>query len=504
MHAEYKRDLQNNYLVIEVSGCSADEDYELKMAEQNEISGLLSFHSSKMNGDLYLNYEITSKHSLDSLYAGKELGFSELIFILNGIREALEQLQKYLLNPAQLVFDPQYIYVDANRKNIQLCYLPGEEQEGTIDLLAEFFLKKLDHQDRKAVELGYRFYQQTLEENFSLKKTLKEILVEERSGTGWGSEQDYEETEEGNVQAFGRKSEYEHRKGDRSENKYRTENKYRSENKYRTENEYRNENKHRTGNEYRNGKESKSRKGTDERHNYKKDRKAGSEEGIPERMFQKIHPAVLLSTLLLLVILEIVFYFGYIGLTEFGGMFFLILAAEVMINRHWKRLKKQEEHYEKDWMVREDSREYREIREEMYPMKDTGMDTKVLAEQGEGRETQILTEQDSEVGMWLIYRNNGVYEKERPDYPNIFVGRKAVLLGKLQGESDVILNCSTVSRTHARLFQRKGHFYVKDLNSKNGTFLNGEKLNPQERREFVKGDRIVFSEVEYQVIDRMV
>ena len=67
MNAEYKRDLQNNYLILEAPEAEED-DYRLRMAEQNEISGLLPFHSARKNGILYLHYEITSRQTLESVY----------------------------------------------------------------------------------------------------------------------------------------------------------------------------------------------------------------------------------------------------------------------------------------------------------------------------------------------------------------------------------------------------------------------------------------------------
>ena len=67
MNAEYKRDLQNNYLILE-SPEDGEDSYCLRMAETNEIAGLLSFHSARKDGRLYLHYEITSRQPLQSIY----------------------------------------------------------------------------------------------------------------------------------------------------------------------------------------------------------------------------------------------------------------------------------------------------------------------------------------------------------------------------------------------------------------------------------------------------
>ena len=46
MKAEFKRDLKNNYLVIEGQEEAVGNDYCIPMVEQNRIPGLLPFHRS--------------------------------------------------------------------------------------------------------------------------------------------------------------------------------------------------------------------------------------------------------------------------------------------------------------------------------------------------------------------------------------------------------------------------------------------------------------------------
>ena len=47
-----------------------------------------------------------------------------------------------------------------------------------------------------------------------------------------------------------------------------------------------------------------------------------------------------------------------------------------------------------------------------------------------------------------------------------------------------------VSRLHARLELRGGRYWIMDLNSTNGTALNGEELTPNEETELFHGDRV--------------
>ncbi|MCD7737310.1 MAG: FHA domain-containing protein [Lachnospiraceae bacterium] len=66
----------------------------------------------------------------------------------------------------------------------------------------------------------------------------------------------------------------------------------------------------------------------------------------------------------------------------------------------------------------------------------------------------------------------------------------------------MILTSSTVSRMHARLERRENQYYLKDMNSKNGTFVNGRRLMPLEECELKKDDKVAFADIEYRVVSR--
>jgi pSer/pThr/pTyr-binding forkhead associated (FHA) protein len=54
-------------------------------------------------------------------------------------------------------------------------------------------------------------------------------------------------------------------------------------------------------------------------------------------------------------------------------------------------------------------------------------------------------------------------------------------------KSDVFLDDVTVSRAHARIDRRDRAFFVKDLGSLNGTYVNGEAV---EETKLARGDEV--------------
>lgn len=44
-------------------------------------------------------------------------------------------------------------------------------------------------------------------------------------------------------------------------------------------------------------------------------------------------------------------------------------------------------------------------------------------------------------------------------------------------KNSILIDAKTVSRRHAVIISRDGNFYVNDMNSRNGTYINDKKIN---------------------------
>lgn len=65
-------------------------------------------------------------------------------------------------------------------------------------------------------------------------------------------------------------------------------------------------------------------------------------------------------------------------------------------------------------------------------------------------------------------------------------------IGKKREEVDVVIEDMSVSRLHARIIKEADEMYIEDLNSTNGTFKNGLRMQPYEKRRLEEGDEIKF------------
>jgi serine phosphatase RsbU (regulator of sigma subunit)/pSer/pThr/pTyr-binding forkhead associated (FHA) protein len=65
-------------------------------------------------------------------------------------------------------------------------------------------------------------------------------------------------------------------------------------------------------------------------------------------------------------------------------------------------------------------------------------------------------------------------------------------------ECDVVLDVAAVSRQHAVISKRDGQFYLEDLGSRNGTYVNGRRLS--EVTPLASGDRVVICDVTFDFL----
>jgi len=67
------------------------------------------------------------------------------------------------------------------------------------------------------------------------------------------------------------------------------------------------------------------------------------------------------------------------------------------------------------------------------------------------------------------------------------LGEQAVTIGR-STEADVVIEDDRLSRRHCEIRQEEDQFYIQDLESKNGTYLNGERIESSTR--LLPGDRV--------------
>jgi hypothetical protein len=76
------------------------------------------------------------------------------------------------------------------------------------------------------------------------------------------------------------------------------------------------------------------------------------------------------------------------------------------------------------------------------------------------------------------------------EVPDITISYVPYLIGKQEGLVDYVLEAETISRIHARIDRTGEEYQLCDLNSTNGTSINGRLLETNETVTLKKGDEV--------------
>ena len=83
---------------------------------------------------------------------------------------------------------------------------------------------------------------------------------------------------------------------------------------------------------------------------------------------------------------------------------------------------------------------------------------------------------------------------------NIRITKDVFLLGSSKEGNDCVIDSPVVSRFHAKIRREGGRIYIEDMNSTNGTSVNGELLGYQDKVELKVGDIIMLADECYKIV----
>ena len=450
MNITYDRECKHTYLVAE--DLQKPDNYQLPMLEHNRIPGLLPVQTRWRAGGRSLYYEITSCQTLAHMYENEKIGSDTLFILLHSLENVLASLSKYLLDESSLRLTPDLIYLSPETRRPLFLYVPGE-QGGCRDLrlFAEFILKKLDHSDRAAVDLGYALYSRTA----APLSSVEECLLAAKK-----------DAEKNQAAESGRTD------SDRADSRRSGSNRADS-------------NRSASG-------QTDSKKTAKDRPKPPQKRRRRTAAGQKK---------ILWAALLIaggLVIYSLILFVFRLDLTQAGGLAFLLIAVVWLILSGRKEKEKSPlwDRVPKEWDDEDALDELLDgLKEQDLRVQNAGPQAAKghgpQAAGGEsGAKTRYLTE--GEDLLKLIST-----EPER--YPDLMIREKEMTLGKKESGADIHLTSDAVSRMHACFKKGEAGWQLTDLNSMNGTFVNDDRLSPGETRKIDSGDRVQIADLLFRV-----
>ena len=518
MQARYRREVDGNYLELSDQDFR-EKEYTLQMLRNNQPESFLRLRISNLNGQPVLLYEVTSMQPVSRFFERSGVGEKQLRMMLDGLEDVQKEARRFLLSVSDIVLDPDYIFYDQDRKRVRFLYAPqyGLKGEGSLKSLAEFLLRHLDHKDAAAVALGYALYDKCTDAAANLSWILEELEGEvKREDPETGQDEEGSKT----IPSFGRER--------IMQSSIRRE---------------------RTGTD--SGRQSYGECARSAVSPNKEEQEALGKEERKKRGFfiwkKEDLKGILLITGISLgssILFALTVWFGKLDLTQTGGLFFGMIALVWLIYRVAIGNRKEKEDiwageledpdeeeaylealmtdvYSKepgrripltgmegalsgigpDFFHAEDvtKAEYREA-------KRAGLDGRAGAnpgtafagtveeagEQASAGYTRVLGYAFTQKKLWLISED---MRRSR----DLLIEGGTVRIGKKPDQVDLCIPLDVISRVHAQIRQTADGAYLQDLNSTNGTSINGQLMEPSQEQPIQEGDRISFAGVRFTV-----
>ena len=475
MRAEYKRDMNHNYLILYGEDEINTDAYQVRMLVGNVIPSVLKCRIQGMDGRFLIYFDITSKQALNILYEERKMKIEDLNLIFGGFVQVMEDAAEYLINPGQFLLSPEYMYADVEKKKIYFCMMPGYEKDikNQFQLLAEYILPKIDHEDSQAVLLGYGVYKRTMEDCFHLEHIKEELYKVQ-------GQKDREKEAEKDI--------------------------------------------------WKSGEENQDVLNIHIQEDYLEDDESGMEfvrEGEAPKKRGLLYKAGMIGVAaVLLCLITVAVLSGYLPYMETGTVLgiIIVLATGVMLVTYIIKKKKNPGIYPRKNIRERENETLRKKTKTNTEIKTNTADYDKSGSEWFGRDSlemseinkvkqQIPTEEKREKRLYeqshpdygetvvlsagAVSGPSSLVSKEPGELATIYLNEDLTVIGKLENACDAVIDLPTVSRIHAKIRKREEAYYLTDMNSRNGTSVNGRLLRPEEEYQLEPEDEIDFAQARY-------
>ncbi|WP_207724633.1 DUF6382 domain-containing protein [Blautia difficilis] len=441
--------MNHNYLILYGEKDINTDSYQVRMLVGNIIPSLLKCRIQGVDGKFMMYFDITSKQAVSTLYEEKKLGNEDLRLIFGGFVRVMEEAAEYLINPAQLVLKPQYIFADCEKKELFFCLMPGYDKDikEQFQLLTEYILPKIDHEDSEAVILGYGVYRRTMENSFHLEH-IKEELYRKQNNKEEIKTETEKDSREISVQETGEESLMQ--SSGMSENFWREEK---------------------------------------------------TEKTDSHKLFGK-KVAVFVLILLALAGVTMAISGGYLPHQDISVLLGVVLAGmggimlAVLIIRKAKDVYKQPQRESREKPQLSEKFVRPPVNEILQEGSDDSIKT-MMEKKSLHREREEDFGETVVLSAGVVSGPASLVSREPGELAPIYLQEELTVIGKLENACDAVIDLPTVSRIHAKIRKREEEYYLSDMNSRNGTIVNGRLLLPEEEYRLQEEDEVDFAQARY-------
>lgn len=540
-----------------------EDDYEVKMLMLNTPEYFLHITMNYIDEKNSIYYDISSKQQLSKLFEYGKVTMEDVKSLFDNISRMVRVVDEYMLNLDRVILNPQDIYVSLSDKKYSFMYSPVAGEKDFYDKmrsLFEYILERFDHSVKKSSLVKfYEIYQRILVRDYTPDK-LMEFFDDENEGIHIINEEDLTDGRADNAygedNAYGRDRAYGEDNANGKNNDYVEDINYAGNNNYAKDKTYIRNNNRVKGKAYTKDNDSIIDMIYDRNDNYNKDKNFEGtviKDVMPEiintdkpdkRSKKTTFIIKAVATVLVLNAIVSMFFKSYavikIGTTAsiiciiVGlAIFYITDKAAKVIGELINEDKVTEDELipyrlhnygnktengiaedkaseaqvntglDNEYGKQKDNNEYDNIvmakvidEEEEQPAQygNTMLLSDYLNMLKDNKLTLKITDTDSEIPLYVKKADGyeAVTEKLEPDsYP--------CTIGSLEESSDIYIASPIISKMHACIIKDEDKFYIEDMNSTNGTFINGERIAMHNKMCLSDGDALRIASYEFVV-----
>lgn len=496
----YKKEGFLQYLVVSCSDIWK-ENYQNTLLQCAEIPHLLPYDISEINGEQNIYYRLSYKTTLKSVEGHLAFTKDRLEHIVESIVNVLISTEDYLLETEHIVWNSSFIYIDAETGYLQFCYFPDTDvaKEKITDLLTEI-MQFVDKKKEEEIIYLLQFYNLITEPELSYEK------LKQYTNSIEGERDNYRAEKEKKVNEISYAS--------NGKTNYKTNFEVNLEMNSGVNSEVNSQINAQIKHKIKKIKELHEYKS----HNQKEIKKVVTSKEEPIKSWpSKIIGILLIGTaivdilLILCLVLEILTY-DYIKYLLFGMGSLIVLTILYMQGT-------KEESADDIMQEYFDNTKSAVDKPQGLPAKDithistnsqtktandfkSNMESKNVAKGFIG-ETTVLSQADEKYKELVVVEE---VEKQlylesmiKDKHEAIILKEESIVLGCMKDSCNYLLEERGISRMHAKLMRKMDGIYLLDLNSTNGTYLNGEIIESGKDYKLEEGDLVAFAQCEFYV-----
>ncbi|SEL66467.1 FHA domain-containing protein [Butyrivibrio sp. ob235] len=471
MDIQYYKDAKHNYLILEAE-VNEDNIFQYKMLENNKIDGLLPFSLRNTDECYYLYYEIDSRQSIKNRYDRKKMSYEKLKRFLSDMVITAKNLGDFLLDPSHIILLPEAVFEDFSTGRFYFIYDPVHEK--TIDhAFFEGLMEYADLEDGRCSQLIFELLDTICDASgidFSVLERAVRAEPEEAFMEEMSTIHTSKDIYETRINANEKKESFE--------------------------------------------------MNDDEDFEDDEDEAEAKDKSVTEKKIKIMLPLGVnfLMAMLFAIIAGALWYlrYAYILTYEENILDIAVFMISVMMSLSCFILQ-----------LRKNTKVFGNKVKEPVPESTTDMDKNVEAPPSDlvemplysadnkagyirkrAYEHNVLAQTDedeeNEETVLLSFdfeeKLHKLYAEEGTGLDNIGLQKLPMVVGKLSSCADAVIKDKSVSRMHARLFRedrKTNSLWIQDLNSTNGTFVNGRRLMPNEKVELFEDDEVSFGKCVY-------